>query len=388
MSESPHLALRDSLRQQMPVAERHAYLDHAAVAPLPQPTRKAITRWLDQAAEHGDVYWPEWAKQIEQTRQSAAELISASPAEIALVPSTTHGITLVAEGLDWQSGDNVVTLADEFPSNLYPWMHQRDRGVEVRTVETDNGRVVLDRLREAVDHRTRVLSVSWVGYKTGYRQPIDDIAQIAHGAGALFFLDAIQGLGVAPLDVTQTPVDCLAADGHKWLLGPEGAGVAYIRHAWLDRLRPLGVGWNSVEGRHDFNTIDLKLRDEAARYEGGSANMVGMIGMGASLKLLTAQPTAQVRQAILATSDYACERLASVGAKVVSHRDALPNGHDPRTGIVAFELPGQDPVEARSRCMDAGVVLSCRGGRLRIAIHAYNNEQDIDRLIDVLGASS
>lgn len=384
MSHDSIAALRDAFRQLMPVTERYAYLDHAAVAPLPRPAAEAIGRWLTQATQQGDVVWPDWAKQLEATRAAAAKLISAKPEEVALVPSTTHGISLVAEGLDWRQGDNVVTLADEFPSNLYPWMHQQDRGVEVRTVETDNGRVDLDALRNAVDDRTRVVSVSWVGYKTGYRQPIDDIAEIAHAAGALFFVDAIQGMGVAPLDVGHTPIDFLAADGHKWMLGPEGAGVAYFRQDRLDLLRPFGVGWNSVTGRHDFNHIELKLRPEAARFEGGSANMVGMIGLGASLKLLTDRPTEEFRQSILATSDYACDRLHAIGATVVSHRAAAPNGHDPRTGIVAFELPGRDPMEARRRCLEERVVLSCRGGRLRIAIHAYNNQSDIDRLTAAL----
>lgn len=376
--------LRNSLRDQMPVAQRYAYFDHAAVAPLPRSTTDAIGCWLEQAATQGDVVWPGWAKQVEQARSCAARMIGAKSTEIALVPSTTAGITLVAEGIDWQQGDNVVTLADEFPSNLYPWMHQRDRGVEMRTIPTDNGRLDINRLHEACDARTRVVSVSWVGYQTGYRHRIDEIAEIAHNSGALFFLDAIQGTAVLPLDVSQTPIDFLAADGHKWMLGPEGAGIAYLREEALNQLRPIGVGWNSVVGRHDFSHIELKLRPEAARYEGGTQNMAGMIGLGASLQLLTSQPTQLLTDAILSITDHACERLRAAGANVISRRDAEYDGHDPRSGIIAFELPGHDPMQVRHRCLESGIVLSCRGGRLRLAAHAYNNKEDVQRLIDAL----
>ena len=159
---------------------------------------------------------------MEDVRRLGAQLVGADPTEIALVRNTTEGITLVAEGYRWRPGDNVVTLDNEFPSNLYPWMNLAERGVETRRVVTDNGRVDLDRIRDACDARTRIVSVSWVGYASGWRSNLDDLAEVAHRRGALLFVDAIQGLGVFPLDVSQTPLDFLAADGHKWLLGPEG----------------------------------------------------------------------------------------------------------------------------------------------------------------------
>lgn len=378
--------IRATVRAQMPIAERWAYFDHAAVAPLPRPAGDAIGRWLSQAMEEGDTAWPGWAQAAERTRRTAAHLINAQPSEIALIPNTTAGINLVAEGIDWRPGDNIVTLADEFPSNLYPWMHQRDRGVEVRMVPTDRGRLDLSELRAACDARTRLVSMSWVGYLTGYRHAIDAAVEIAHQAGAWFFLDAIQGMGVFPFDAQQTPVDFLAADGHKWMLGPEGAGFAYVRADRLEDLRAIGVGWNSVQSRADFSRIEYKLRPEAARYEGGSMNMVGMLGFGASMDLLASWPAERIAAAILEITDLACDRLAAAGARVVSHREPDARGHDPRSGIVAFELPGRDPQEARRRCVEHGVVLSCRGGRLRLAAHCYNNEEDVDRLIASLTA--
>jgi selenocysteine lyase/cysteine desulfurase len=290
---------------------------------------------------------------------------------------------LVAEGFPWEAGDNVVTLANEFPSNLYPWMNLQTCGVETRRVPVVGGEVDLDRVADACDQRTQIVSVSWVGYATGWRIDVDQVVRLAHDHGALLFLDAIQGLGVFPLDVRRTPVDFLAADGHKWMLGPEGAGLFYMRREHLDLLRPMGIGWNSVVEAHDFGRIKLDIRREAARYEGGSPNTAGVIGLGASLELLTRFGVSPVRSAVagrvLEIADMACRRLDQIGATVVrSH------ARDNRSGIVSFALPGRDPADVRMQCREAGVAVSCRDGRVRISPHAYVNEEDIERLISAL----
>ena len=312
-------------RRLMPIAERWAYFDHAAVAPLPAPARDALVRWATQSAEQGDTVWPEWNQRVEQTRKLAARLIGAGADEIALVRSTTEGISLVAEGFRWQPGDNVVTLDNEFPSNLYPWMNLAERGVETRRVPTDSGRVDLDRLSAACDARTRIVSISWVGYASGWRSDLDALAEMAHRRGALLLVDAIQGLGAFPLDVSRTPLDFLAADGHKWLLGPEGAGLFYLRREHLDRLRPLGVGWHSVVQAADYNRIALELKPTAARYEGGSQNMAGFIALAESLGV------------------------AAAASGIESHRPADSGNH--RSGLCAIDggrLPGGEPARGGS----------------------------------------
>jgi len=306
-------------------------------------------------------------------------MIGAENAEIGLLRNTTEGIGLVAEGFPWQSGDNVVLPADEFPSNQYPWLNLADRGVRAHRVETRAGRLDPDRLAAACDDRTRIVSVSWVAFYSGWRNDVQQIAEIAHARGALLFLDAIQALGVFPLDVSQTDVDFLAADGHKWLLGPEGAGIFYIRRKHLDLLRPLGVGWNSVVHAHDFARIELALRPAAQRYEGGSPNTAGLIALGASLELLERFPQDAIAQRVLELTDLACSRLEAIGAVIHSDRR-----REHKSGIVTFELPGRDPQSLREQCLRQRVVLSCRGGRLRISPHAYNDASDIDRLIEAL----
>jgi selenocysteine lyase/cysteine desulfurase len=375
---------RQQLRAAMPVAERWAYLDHAAMSALPRPTADTFRTWLTEAVETGNPVWPDWVKGVEATRATAAAMIGAQPEEIALVGNTTAGISLVAEGIDWRPGDNVVTLADEFPSNVYPWFNLANRGVETRRVPTDiSGRLDLDQLAAACDKRTRIVTVSWIGFATGYRHDVAQIAEIAHGHGALFFLDAIQGLGAFPLDVHELGIDFLSADGHKWMLGPEGAGIAYIRREHLDRLRPFGLGWHSVT-QTDYTHIELNLKPTADRYEGGSQNNAGMLALGASLKLLTELGIGAVAAAILDITDKACERLTKIGAKIVSDRRPDHRGGQQRSGIVAFELPGKDPMAVKRHALRRQVIFGCRAGRLRISPHAYNNGEDLDRLVDAL----
>ena len=370
----------DAFRRQMPIAQTWAYFDHAAVSPLPEPTRRALAGWAEEAARSGDTVWPVWSQKVEELRRQAARLIGAMPEEIALIHNTTEGVNLVAEGFPWQPGDNIVTLADEFPTNQYPWLNLAERGVQTRRVPTDNGVVDLDRLADSCDDRTRIVSVSWVSYSSGWRNDLERIAAIAHRCGALFFLDAIQALGVFELDVRRTPVDFLAADGHKWLLGIEGAGIFYIRREHLRRLRPVGVGWNSVVRSHDYKHIELALKDSADRYEGGSLCMAGMIALAASLDLLMSYGAEALSRRILEVTEQACHRLREIGAVLQSDRSPQH-----ASGIVAFELPGRDPLALKKHCLQRNVVLSCRAGRLRISPHAYNNEQDIQRLVQALG---
>jgi selenocysteine lyase/cysteine desulfurase len=365
----------------MPVAQRWAYLDHAAVSPLPGPTADRLAAWTQEAAASGDVHWLDWAREVEALRTLVAGLIGAAAEEIALVSNTTHGVNLVAEGYPWQPGDNVVIPADEFPTNQYPWLNLGARGVETRRVPTDDGRLDLNRLAAACDARTRVVSASWVSYSSGWRNELTQLAQVAHEHGALLFLDAIQGLGVFPIDVRAMGVDFLAADGHKWMLGPEGAGVFFCRREHLARLRPVGVGWSSVAGAADFNRIELVFKDTASRYEGGSQNMVGLLALKTSLELLAGFGFPAIAQRVVALTDLACRRLVEAGAVVRTPRDP---GHE--SGIVSFELPDRDPLAVRRHCLAQGVVLSCRAGRLRLAAHAYNNEDDIERLVAGLKA--
>lgn len=366
-------------RNQMPVTERYAYFDHAAVAPIPLPAREAMARWLDEASSSGDVHWPRWAGAVIELRATAARLLDAAEDEIAMVRSTSHGIGLVAEGFPWREGDNVVTLADEFPSNVYPWLNLADRGVETRLLPLPDGRFELERLLDACDGRTRVVSVSWVNYLNGRRIELAPLADALHERGILLLVDAIQGMGAFPLSVKETGIDFLAADGHKWMLGPEGAGIFYCRREHLDLLRPTGVGWHSVVHAHDFDRLEWVPKPSAERFEGGSPNIVGMIGLGAALHMLDQLRLPHIAEAVLQATELACQALERVGAVIHSDRTRRQ-----ASGIVLFEVLGTDPQRVKAICAERDVILSCRGGRLRISPHGYCTQEDIDRLAEAL----
>ncbi len=381
-AESPALLSRspwDWWRAQMPVVDSWAYFDHAAVAPLPGPTADRIHDFARQAATQGDVDWLQWSADVEQLRASAAQWLAVESEEIAMIPNTSYGINIVAEGLDWQPGDNVVLPAGEFPSNLFPWLQQRDRGIEVRIVGDEQTPPDLQQIDAAIDGRTRLVAASWVGYANGYRLDVDGLVERAHRKNALVFLDAIQGLGIFPLDLSRTRVDFMAADGHKWMLGPEGAGLAFVRRQHLNRLRCRTVGWNSVKNSHLFGGAEFDLRDSAKRYEAGSANMVGLLAMHRSLKIfweVIAQHGPQaIGNRVLELVDLADRLLVEAGAST-----RVPPQAANRSGIVTFSIPGVDPVAFRQQALQAGIVVSCRGGGVRASIHAYNNADDIHRL--------
>ena len=234
--------------------------------------------WIAPSAD-GDVYWLDWSSGLTDLRLAAAELLSAKSSEIALIPNTSTGICSIAEGLDWQAGDNIVFPDNEFPSNGIVWENLARRGVEVRPVPVDpSGEVRLDRLAAAIDARTKLVSVSWVGFASGYRIDLDGICDVVKSKQVLLMLDAIQGLGVFPLDVRKHAFDFVIADGHKWMLGPEGAGFMYIREEHLERIRPTMVGWGSVQAAGQFASRALRWKPDASRFEPGSPNMVGLLG--------------------------------------------------------------------------------------------------------------
>jgi len=370
----------------MPVTARWAYFDHAAVAPLPRRARNAMAAYADEAMTQGDTVWPTWADENEQLRRDFATFLTCEASEIALIPNTSFGINAVAEGIDWQPGDNIILPAGEFPSNRFPWLNQARHGVEVRIIgDDDDPAIDVDGILSAIDSRTRVVAASWVGYATGWRLDVDRFARDVRSRGAMFFLDAIQGLGVFPLDLSKTPIDFLAADGHKWLLGPEGAGVMMIRREHLASMHCVPVGWNSVKQAMKFSHAAFDLAESASRYEIGSQTMGGMRSLRQSLSLFMTVIEHHGRNAI-------AERVLSLAEKIaegLKRRGAVLNtaaSRDHRSGIVTFALPGIEPSVFRGEAARRDVAVSCRGIGVRVSVHAYNNDDDIDRLMGSVDA--
>lgn len=367
------------LRDEFPVTGRWAFLDHAAVAPLPDCALRAMADWADDLARNGVTNEPRWLNRVEEVRRLFGRLLGADPLDVAFIKNTTEGIGFVAEGFPWRAGDNVVTAAEEYPSNLYPWMNLTGRGVEVRMVPSRDGRLWIDDLRSAIDSRTRLVSLSFVEYASGLRNDLDAVGAMCRERGIYFFVDAIQGLGMLPLDLGRTPLDFLSADGHKWLLGPEGAGIFYIRRELLDLLHPVGVGWHSVTGGFDFSRVDFTLKPNAGRWEGGSLNVAGITALGASLAMLLEIGISAVTERVLDLTDYLCQQAGPAGVEVFSSRCL-----EDKSGIVSLIVPGADPKQVVRHCRANGVAIAHRAGRLRVSPHCYNTHAELDRLLDLL----
>lgn len=373
------------LRGMMPVAMNYAYFDHAAVAPLPRPAAQAVTHYAEQAQNHGDALWPSWASRVESLRSKVARLLSCKQAEIALVHNTTQGINLVAQAMPWRQGDNLVVPDNEFPSNMLPWKGLERHGVEVRVVPVPaSGTITADVLTQFVDSKTRLIAISWIGFASGFRVDVAKIVELGHSRGALVLLDAIQGVGAFPLNVERTGVDFVCADGHKWMLGPEGAGVFYLHREHLNLLQPVGLGWNSLAAGA-FDPRSSELKPTAARFEGGTTNMAGMHGLEASLSVLFEaglnEPDMPLSAAILQNVGSIEEELNRVGLQTLLPREAVH-----RSGIVGVTWPEatENPVLlslARKYLLERNIVTSVRGGRLRVSTHAYNDVDDIQRLV-------
>ncbi len=370
----------DELRvTEFPVARRWAYLDHAAVAPLPRRSGAVLRAWTLEQEENGVVNWPVWADKLEAIRDRIASLLSADRDEIAFVNSTTQGIGLIAEGFPWRDGDSVVIPAEEYPSNIYAWMNLASRGVSVRLVPSRAGRIWPEDLIEAMDQTTRVLAISHVEFASGFRNDLDRLVEICRVRGVALCVDAIQGFGPLAIDVRRTPIDFLAADGHKWLLGPEGAGLLYVRRDWIDRLRAIGVGWHSVVGSYNAPEIEFRLKPNAQRWEGGSFNMAGLQALGASLSLLQEIGAGAVSKRILDRAAAVRELSARADWRVTGSKRP-----EDCSGIVAIEHDDVPAQQAAHALRQQGIVVCARRGKLRISPHIYNDDDDLERLHDAL----
>jgi cysteine desulfurase/selenocysteine lyase len=368
-------------RSWFPVTEELAYLNHAGVAPISTRVESALQRYAREATRRGALHYARfYDAEIERVRERAALLLGAHAHEIAFVKNTTEGLGIVAAGLDWKRGDQVVVCDLEYPSNVYPWWHLRDRGVETLMLRTRGGSLSLDRLEEALQHpRTRLLSISSVEFGSGARNDLEAIGRLCRDRGVLFCVDAIQSLGCFPLDVERCGIDFLSADGHKWLLSVEGCGVFYCARRALDRITPTTVGWRSVAENWNFDEYHLRLQPGAGRFEEGTTNTPGIFGLGAAIDLLLEVGIEDVGRRVLALTDRLVRGLHEREARVLS-----PRGEGRASGIVSFAVPGEAPEETTRRLVERGVFVVARRGGVRASPHFYNSEEEIDRLVGAL----
>jgi selenocysteine lyase/cysteine desulfurase len=368
-------------RSFFPVSEDVAYFDHAGVAPISTRAQEALERYAAEATRHGAFrYAPFFESEVERVRGRAAELVGAQPDEIAFVKNTTEGLGLVAAGLDWRRGDQVVTCDLEYPSNVYPWWSLSDRGIETVMLRARDGRLPLEAVAEALSSpRVRLLALSSVEFGNGLRNDLEALGRLCSERGVLFCVDAIQSLGCIPIDVKRCEIDFLAADGHKWLCSVEGCGIFYCSQRVLDRLTPRVVGWRSVTDNHDFDRYHMQLQASAGRFEEGTPNTPGIFALGAAIDLLFELGVDAVAQRVLELTDRLVEGLAERDVELLS-----PRGPGEASGIVSFRSPHEAPERTAARLRSRRVCVVVRRGGVRASPHFYNDDSEIQQLLECL----
>ncbi len=369
--------------REFPVARETAYLAHAAVCPLPACARDAVSDYA-AACTGGDQEDFVPANLLRDTRQLAANLIGAELCEIALVGPTSLGLSFIAQGIDWQPGDNIIVHGDDYPSNVYPWMALAERGVELKRLEPSSpGRIEPEDVFALIDPRTRMTALASCHYVSGYRIDIGAIGRELRSRGILFCVDGIQTVGAFPTPVEH--VDFLAADAHKWMLGPCSAGILYVKREMQDRLKPVVQGWHNLSCPDFIAQETLDYKSDGRRYEAGTANLLGIVGHHASLQLLDALGLAKISADLLAKRRRLVPELLAKGYNVL-HAD-VPDAN--ASGIVAFSKPGEDMAALQTRLGRAGVTVSLRvmrdGSKLiRLSPHFYNTPAELYRLLEAL----
>ena len=367
-------------RDLFPICERFIFMNHAGVSPASARVQAAVGGVLSELARKP--YPSHWAmEEADRLREPVGQLIGAGPGCIAFTRSTAHGISLLAGGLDWRPGDNVVSARGEYPANVYPWLALGDRGVETRFAEPQDGRVTPETVLELVDGRTRVVALSHVEFWNGYRVDLETIGEECARRGVLLAVDAIQSAGALRIDVERMHIDFLAAGTYKWLLGPQGMGICFIRPELAERLRPVLVGVASMA--HDLEYFDyhIDFAPGARRFEESSVSMLGIAALNAAVSLLGEVGLEAIERRVLELSGRLATGLAESGYEIVG---PWPRAPEESSGIVSFRRPGGPPQEPLRELTAAGIVGCVHSDFVRLSPHFYNSERDVDRVLEVL----
>lgn len=375
--ETPALAepLWRQYRDQFPVTERLIYLNHAAVAPLTRPAAEAMQHLAADALEFGSLHYDQWLDTYEGLRVAAARLIGADRTEIALVKNTSEGIATIAMGLDWRPGDRIVAFREEFPANYFPWVRLEQHRAYVEWLSVTDS---LDTIDQAC-RGSKLLAISFVQYLSGLRVDLNAIGEICRQHGCFFLVDAIQGLGAFPLDVRAAHIDALAADGHKWMLGPEGCGILYVRRDRQDSIFPMEFGWTNVAGYNDYASRDMTLRPDAGRYECGTLNTIGCYGLRASIEFLLEVGIKRIGPVVQALADQLAEGACRKGYQLLGDRTP-----DTGAGIIAIHKPGLDSRKVVHDLKQRGIVAAPRQGWVRFSPHFYISPEEIEKVVEAL----
>jgi cysteine desulfurase / selenocysteine lyase len=358
-------------REFFPVTRNLTYLNHAAVGPLCLPAAEAMQGLAQDALDWGSLHYEQWLECYAGLRRGAARLVNGAAEEIAIVKNTSEGIATVAMGLDWRPGDKIVAFEEEFPANQYPWRRLESKGVRIEWLPAT---APLERIDQAA-RGARLLAISFVQFLSGYRADLVGIGEICRRHGVIYFVDAIQGLGVFPVDVQAAKIDALSADGHKWLLGPEGCGILYIARGLQEQVAPVEFGWTNVASYNDYASRDMTLRPDAGRYECGTLNTIGSYGLRAAIDFLLGVGIEKIAPVVRGLAGQIVEGVRARGYEVLG---------EPNAGIVSFRKAGIDSAAICTRLREHSIITAPRAGWVRASPHFYIEAEDIDKMLKLL----
>jgi selenocysteine lyase/cysteine desulfurase len=373
--------MNEQIRSLFPAAEKYTYLNSAAVSPMPTTAVDAVLSQVRDVSENGSEHYMDWIATKERSRVLLGKMLNVLPEQIAFMRNTSDGFASVANGLTWHKGDNIVSFAEEFPSNFYPWRMVRDEyGVELRLAPERDGRIDYDEFIGLIDGNTKLVAISAVQYASGFKADLARIGEAARKAGALFAVDIIQGLGAMGFDLPGQMVDIASCASHKWLCAPEGCGFIYLSDVARDRIKPTFVGWISVETPWDFADREQPFKPTALAWESGTGCSSLFYGLEQSLLLLDSTGLRNIENYLADLSDQLCVGIAGKDYTVVSSR-----APSEKSQIVCIKHNGGlSPTDLYEKLRSENIIVSPRGDRLRIAPHFYNNHADVDHIVECL----
>ncbi|MDY6935263.1 MAG: aminotransferase class V-fold PLP-dependent enzyme [Spirochaetota bacterium] len=368
----------EDYRSQFPVIKKYVYLNHAAISAPSLRAAEAFSNISNQFSYYGIKGYDGWMKRVEEVRGLFAGLINAHPAEIAFVGNTSEGLGYVAEGIRWMEGDEVLIPVPEFPSNVYPWLNLERKGVKTTFIRRCNGRFRVNDIEKAISPKVRLISVSYVDFMFGFRCDLEAIGDLCRRKGILLCVDAIQGLGIIPLDVKKCGIHFLATGGYKWLMSAMGIGGLYISSEAKEIIHPVFVGWKSMLKDEDFFGIEFDVKPNALGFEPGNMNIAGICALGAAIELIDEVGINNIRERVFAINNLFLEGLQKRNFQIVTSMD-----RDDRSGILSF-LPHSDPNPLYSYLTTKNILVALRNNIIRISPHFYNNERDIENFMNAL----
>ena len=362
---------------EFPQDESICYLNHAAVSPWPKRTQLAVSKFAEENVVFGATHYLEWLKVDKALREKLARLINAdSYRDIALSKSTSEALSIIAYGLIWEKGDEIIITNQEFPSNRIVWESLANKGVSVIVANIDTTDPV-DAIAAKITPKTKLISVSSVQYASGLSVDLKRLGALCTENNILFCVDAIQSLGAIPFDLTENNADFVVADGHKWMMGPEGLALFYVKPEIRDSLTLNQYGWHMVANRGDYTREEWDIAPDATRFECGSPNTLGIHALNASLSLLEELGINNIQAKLKLVTNYLTEQLVSIPDIEI----LTPSNNTNQSGIVTFKIKHINSQNLYSTLMKQGVICACRGGGVRFSPHFYTSEITIDNAI-------